>query len=64
MNPSDLVPGLFVRLPAAPEWGIGQVQSVIGDRITITFEHAGKRLVNAALTRIERIADGPDDLPR
>jgi hypothetical protein len=64
MNPSDLVPGLFVRLPAAPEWGIGQVQSAIGERITITFEHAGKRLVNAALTQIERVADRPDDLPR
>jgi hypothetical protein len=31
-----------VRLPDRPEWGIGQVQSVAGDRITVSFEHAGK----------------------
>ena len=25
-----------------PDWGLGQVQSVIGDRVTVVFEHAGK----------------------
>lgn len=49
---SDLVPGQQVRLPARPDWGIGQVQSVIGDRVTVNFEHAGKvtlRLSGATL---------------
>jgi hypothetical protein len=39
---SDISPGLRVRLPDRPEWGIGQVQSVAGDRITVNFENAGK----------------------
>ena len=25
--PGDLVPGVYVRHPDAPDWGIGQVQS-------------------------------------
>ncbi|MFB3150521.1 MAG: DUF3553 domain-containing protein, partial [Alphaproteobacteria bacterium] len=29
------VPGAFVRHPDRPDWGIGQVQSVIGHRITV-----------------------------
>ena len=43
-----LVPGAFVRHPDLPDWGLGQVQSVVGDRITVNFEHAGKRLINGA----------------
>ena len=42
----DLVPGTLVAHPDEPDWGIGQVQSVIGDRITVNFEHAGKVLIN------------------
>ncbi len=41
-----LEPGMFVRHPAAPEWGIGQVQSRIGDRITVNFAEAGKRVID------------------
>jgi hypothetical protein len=44
-----------VRHPGCPEWGIGQVQSVIGARITVNFEHAGKRLVNAAAAPLELV---------
>jgi hypothetical protein len=40
---SEIFPGLRVLHPAYPEWGIGQVQSVAGDRITVNFEHAGKK---------------------
>jgi len=42
----ELVPGVLVRHPGEPEWGIGQVQSVIDGRITVNFEHAGKVLIN------------------
>jgi len=42
-----LLPGTFVRHPDQPEWGIGQVQSAIGNRITVNFENAGKQLINA-----------------
>ena len=48
-----LEPGVFVRHPDRPDWGLGQVQSVDGDRVTVGFEHAGKVLVNVAVVRLE-----------
>ena len=54
---SFLEPGARVRHPGEPEWGVGQVQSVVGDRVTVNFEHAGKILVNAKLIFLERIDD-------
>lgn len=49
-----LVPGSYVRHPDRPDWGLGQVQSAIGWRVTVNFEHAGKQLINAAaVTLIE-----------
>ena len=50
-----LAPGDWVRNPLAPEWGLGQVQSVIGDRVTANFENAGKRLINAAVVSLTRV---------
>ena len=44
---SGIEPGQSVRHPNQPDWGDGQVQSVIGSRITVNFEHVGKVLVNA-----------------
>ena len=40
-------PGQWVRLTGAPEWGLGQVQSVVGVRVTVNFENAGKRVVHS-----------------
>jgi FKBP-type peptidyl-prolyl cis-trans isomerase 2 len=54
---SELEPGQFVILPGEPDWGIGQIQSVAGDRVTVNFENAGKRLINlknAELKLVER----------
>jgi hypothetical protein len=42
-----------VRLPSRPEWGTGQVQSVVGQRITVNFEHAGKVLINAGVVALD-----------
>jgi FKBP-type peptidyl-prolyl cis-trans isomerase 2 len=52
-----LVPGMRVRHPGEPDWGVGQVQSVIGPRVTVNFEHAGKRLINAAVVELQEIDD-------
>ena len=55
-----LVPGALVQHPGRPDWGLGQVQSVIGSRVTVNFEHAGKVLINRALVDLELIGpDGP-----
>ncbi len=44
---SLLEPGMFVRHPSAPDWGLGQVQSNVGDRVTVNFEHAGKVVIDS-----------------
>jgi hypothetical protein len=41
-----LEPGMMVRHPDRAEWGLGQVQSNIGGRITVNFEHAGKVVID------------------
>ena len=41
-----------MRHPGEPDWGVGQVQSAVGDRVTVNFEHAGKRLINTAVVRL------------
>ena len=46
-------PGMRVVNPARPEWGVGQVQSVLGSRVTVNFENAGKLLINAALVVLD-----------
>lgn len=51
----ELSPGLRVRHPARPDWGEGQVQSAIGTRVTVNFEHAGKVLINTANVTLEVI---------
>lgn len=43
---SLLEPGMFVRHPDQPDWGLGQVQSNIGGRVTVNFEHAGKVVID------------------
>tara|TARA_B100000214_G_C23818084_1_gene558284 strand:+ start:599 stop:796 length:198 start_codon:yes stop_codon:yes gene_type:complete len=44
----DLSPGTFViNVSKEKEWGIGQVQSSIDDKITINFENVGKKTINA-----------------
>ena len=43
---SEYQPGQRVRHPSQPDWGVGQVQSVVGERVTVNFEHRGKVLVN------------------
>ena len=54
---TDILPGQFVRHPGRPDWGIGQVQSVIAGRATVNFEHVGKVLVNLASVALEPIED-------
>ena len=55
-----LVPGAMVRHPSEPDWGVGQVQSVVGDRVTVNFEDRGKVLINAAVVELEVVAPERD----
>ena len=58
---STLTPGAFVRHPDRPDWGLGQVQSSIGSRITVNFEHAGKQLINADVVALQHASRDDDD---
>jgi len=49
---ADFNLGDFVYLPHAEDWGIGQVQSVIGNRVTVNFEHQGKQLIDTEKARL------------
>ena len=51
----DYEPGDRVRNPQAPEWGIGQVQSIIKNRVTVNFEDAGKKTFDGKVIDLERI---------
>lgn len=51
-----LEPGQWVRHPDRPDWGDGQVQSVVGERVTVNFENAGKVLVNARVIALQVVA--------
>ena len=61
MERSEFAPGDYVRLPARSDWGLGQVQSAIGTRVTVMFEHAGKVLVDTGVALLVP-ADDEEDL--
>jgi len=48
-----LEPGMLVRNPARPDWGLGQVQSNIPGRVTVMFENAGKLVIDGARVTLE-----------
>jgi hypothetical protein len=54
-----LLPGDFVNHPDRPDWGLGQVQSVAGDRVTVNFENAGKVTINVAVVTLLPAAKAP-----
>ena len=43
----DFEPGDKVINPLNEEWGIGQIQSIIREKITVNFENAGKKVINS-----------------
>jgi len=43
-----LEPGMLVRHPNQPDWGLGQVQSNIGGKITVNFQEVGKVVIDGS----------------
>lgn len=54
-NAFDLVPGDFVINPANKDWGIGQVQSIIKNKITVNFQNIGKQVINSEVVALDKI---------
>lgn len=57
-----LTPGTFVRSPANPDWGLGQVQSVVDGKATINFEHRGKLVLRLDAVALD-VVDAADPAP-
>ena len=50
----DLEPGDFVVNPDNREWGIGQIQSIIKNKITVNFQNNGKQVLNTDYVNLEK----------
>lgn len=66
MNGSDpfLEPGVLVRHPHRPDWGLGQVQSVAGAKVTVNFEEMGKQVIDARAVTLVFVGDDPREARR
>ena len=54
----DYVPGDYVINPKYKSWGIGQIQSIINNKVTVNFENVGKKVINSneiLLAKINKI---------
>jgi hypothetical protein len=51
----DYEPGDRVINPKNKGWGIGQVQSIIKDKVTVNFENVGKKVINAKNIELEKL---------
>ena len=51
----DYEPGDFVINPKNRDWGIGQIQSMIKDKVTVNFENVGKKVINSKEITLEKI---------
>ena len=58
----DFEPGDYVKNPANKDWGIGQVQSIIGNKVTVNFENYGKRVINIENVKLEKVNDEKSEL--
>ena len=48
-------PGDFVINPKYKCWGIGQIQSIINNKVTVNFENVGKKTINSNEILLEKI---------
>ena len=48
-------PGDYVTNPGNKDWGIGQIQSVINNKVTVNFENTGKKVINSNEIILEKI---------
>ena len=51
----DFTPGDYVINPEEKDWGIGQVQSIIKNKITVNFQNQGKQVINGEIVTLEKI---------
>ena len=50
----DFELGDYVVNPANKSWGIGRIQSIIGKKVTVTFENVGKQVINIEIITLKK----------
>tara|TARA_B100000427_G_scaffold161387_1_gene134202 strand:+ start:309 stop:485 length:177 start_codon:yes stop_codon:yes gene_type:complete len=50
----DFEPGDYVLNPANKSWGIGQIQSIIKNKVTVNFENVGKKVLNIEIITLKK----------
>ncbi len=53
----EFEPGDKVYNPSAKDWGIGQVQSVIKEKVTVNFQNVGKKVINSNNIELKKVND-------
>ena len=53
----DLEPGDFVINPKNKDWGLGQIQSIVKNKITVNFQNSGKQVLNSENITLEKVKD-------
>tara|TARA_B100000029_G_scaffold132575_1_gene126493 strand:- start:1457 stop:1633 length:177 start_codon:yes stop_codon:yes gene_type:complete len=48
-------PGDIVINPKNRSWGIGQIQTIIKNKVTVNFENVGKKVINSNEIILERV---------
>ena len=51
----EFEPGDFVINPNKRDWGVGQIQSIVKNKVTVNFENSGKKVINASIINLEKI---------
>ena len=51
----EFTPGDYVINPANKQWGMGQVQSVIKNKVTVNFENSGKQVLDMEVISLEKV---------
>ncbi len=52
-----LEPGMLVRHPDQPDWGVGQVQSNINGTVTVNFREEGKVVIDGKRVMLVMVFD-------
>ncbi|MBL42449.1 MAG: DUF3553 domain-containing protein [Rhodospirillaceae bacterium] len=50
-----IYPGTYVINKKNTEWGIGQVQTIVKNKVTVNFENAGKLVINTEVIKLDII---------
>ena len=51
----DIEPGDKVVNPSNKDWGIGRVQTIINNKITVNFENVGKKVIISSNIELRKV---------